>query len=261
MQKAALTSLVVFTFGGLAYAGPEAFSGKEMKEVVPVPPACEINWTGFYAGLHVGYGFADAEIHLVGLPPELFGNQTPGAIDPGEEGFLGGIQVGYNRQFGAFVVGVEADLSGTDMDGTNSLSPFFVDGREISESELTAHRDTDWFGTLRGRLGFTPHCRLLLYVTGGLAVGDVHASADSHQDDLIHYAASASDFRLGWTAGAGGEIALNRRWSLKFEYLYYDLDDLTFIANRAPPIGTPYQIRFNADASAYTFNTGLNFHF
>ena len=47
-----------------------------------------------------------------------------------------------------------------------------------------------------------------------------------------------SDVRLGWTAGAGLEYALNQSLSIKAEYLYVDLgsdilvlDDVTFRAH------------------------------
>jgi outer membrane immunogenic protein len=36
--------------------------------------------------------------------------------------------------------------------------------------------------------------------------------------------------RVGWTAGAGVEYALDRNWSVKAEYLYYDLGRTTVLA-------------------------------
>src|SRR5205809_343544 len=50
--------------GSSAYAGPEPIpSGKEMKQVAPVPPACP-QWTGFYAGAFGGYKFSNVDVDL-----------------------------------------------------------------------------------------------------------------------------------------------------------------------------------------------------
>src|ERR1700675_2149894 len=107
MKKAALTFLTIFTFCGLACAGPESLSGKEMKQVA-APPACEISWTGFYIGAHAGYGFGQADTEVTPLPV----GRAPAAIslDPDENGFFGGIQAGYNHQFSSFVLGLETDF-------------------------------------------------------------------------------------------------------------------------------------------------------
>ena len=70
---------------------------------------------------------------------------------------------------------------------------------------LAASQRIDWFGTVRARAGFTPVDRLLLYVTGGLAYGDVSYSAQSdfRPGGTIQYPAAFSRTKVGWTAGAG----------------------------------------------------------
>jgi outer membrane immunogenic protein len=121
------------------------------------------------------------------------------------------------------------------------------------------HQDIDWFGTARLRVGFLPTCRLLLYGTGGLAYGDVNFSADTNYVNSA-FPASASETKVGWTAGAGAEFALTRRWSVKVEYLYFDLGDESSTANRVPLI-PPFQVRYDWETTAHTVNVGLNFRF
>jgi len=134
-------------------------------------PAPVFNWTGFYVGAHVGYGFSDDA-----------------------DGFAGGFQVGYNWQFSRNIVfGVEADITGTDMNGTPAGLPFHI----------------DYLGTARARLGYTWD-RTMLYGTGGFAFSRA-ALAGLHDTDT------------GWVAGAGIEWAYSNAWTLKAEYLYYDL--------------------------------------
>jgi outer membrane immunogenic protein len=63
------------------------------------------DWTGFYAGGHVGGGW----------------------VGDGDGGFLGGGQVGFNYQISQWVLGVEADLSAAsgDLNWTSTLAGRF----------------------------------------------------------------------------------------------------------------------------------------
>ncbi len=60
------------------------------------------SWTGFYVGGHVGYGWASSRYNDF---TAAFG---PASINA--NGFLGGVQAGYNWQMNNFVFGVEADM-------------------------------------------------------------------------------------------------------------------------------------------------------
>jgi outer membrane immunogenic protein len=98
----------------------------------------------------------------------------------------------------------------------------------------TANQKIDWFGTLRGRVGWLPVNALLVYATGGLAYGHVRTNIafSEHIEQGANpidgsTAISQSSTRLGWTAGAGLEWMFAPRWSVKGEYLYYDLGSVT----------------------------------
>jgi outer membrane immunogenic protein len=62
---------------------------------------------------------------------------------------------------------------------------------------------------------------------------------------------------VGWAGGGGAEFAITRRWSVRLEFLYYDLGDQTFTASPNPP----FQVRNAAETTTYTINGGLNFKF
>ncbi len=87
--------------------------------------------------------------------------------------------------------------------------------RQRSDPLLVAGCETknDWLGTFRGRGGYA-FDRVLPYVMGGLAVGDIKANS---------VLGSASEARAGWTAGAGVEAAIAGPVTAKVEYLYADL--------------------------------------
>jgi outer membrane immunogenic protein len=204
------------------------------------PPA--FSWTGFYIGGNAGYGWSNANFTLASVgtrvPPfpqedvDASANATPRILNTNPHGFIGGGQFGYNYQTNRLVWGIEADFSFADIKGSDTKNgTAAVVSAPLSLAHITAigEQKLNYFGTVRGRLGFTPIDSVLLYATGGLAYGQVESNINTSDvgAPIITGPASgsASATRTGWTAGGGIETALAfaPRWSLKAEYLYYDL--------------------------------------
>ena len=158
-------------------------------------------------------------------------------------GFIGGGQFGYNWQFnGRGVAGFETDIAWTGQNrnaafASSTLISGFAPDAEADNATISSR--LDYFGTVRGRLGFLAAPSFLLYGTGGLAYGRVHSS--TVEAALVTPPAgcagvacpgsgggSFSDTRVGWTAGAGGEWMFAPNWSAKLEYLYYDLGSVNY---------------------------------
>ena len=171
------------------------------------------NWSGVYVGATVGYGWADTNV--TDLDFYSFSSFGDTEFDFDSDGILGGVFVGANWQSGNFVYGVEADISATDIENT-------VENTMIPGSGESFSNNIDWFGTIRGRLGYAMD-RTLVYATGGVAFADVESSYNDPLDDTFFI---ASDTAWGWTIGAGAEYALTDNWTLRGEYLYVDLEDL-----------------------------------
>jgi outer membrane immunogenic protein len=259
MKQLAVTLSALCATGALAFAGSDSKDMKQVATTTP-PPSCDYTWTGFYLGAHVGYGWGVGDTSFDPLPtPAAFGALDPESLGSNADGIFGGGQIGYNYQWNKLVFGVETDFSGADFSGTKHRSPIPAFGGGSNPDELTAHQDTDWFGTFRGRLGFTPMCRLLLYGTGGLAFGHTHYFANTDFGS-IDYPASSDETNVGWTAGGGLEYALSQHWSVKAEYLYVDLGDHGFTGN-PDPANPPFQVHYNAQTQEHTVNVGLNFKF
>jgi len=106
------------------------------------PPPAIYNWTGFYAGLNLGYQW--------GSVSNFSGNPS---------GIAGGGQIGYNWQVGQFVFGAETDIQASAADDTFAPWQF----------------SNPWFGTLRGRVGYAMN-NILFYGTAGLAYGNLKAN-------------------------------------------------------------------------------------
>jgi outer membrane immunogenic protein len=151
------------------------------------------------------------------LTPSHFRLKTDGAI--------GGGQIGCNVQSPSFVYGWEADLQS----GIGGSKRFDL-GVDAGATASILKHELDWFGTVRARSGFTPTPELLLYVTGGLAYGEISDSARifSTGGGLLGFFTDAeSGTRMGWVVGGGAEAGLPHGWSLKAEYLYVDLGSQT----------------------------------
>ena len=219
------------------------------------------NWSGFYIGGNLGYGWGNGDTDVSFLPsPGAFGlnNTTLGARSTG---VTGGAQLGYNWQIGSLVTGLEADIQGSDIKGSARANATLL-GTPIPVPDIVLSSETKlaWFGTVRGRLGITVTPDLLLYGTGGLAYGHVDASANYDQGEGVSAPVSISKTKVGWTAGAGAEWMFARNWSAKLEYLYIDLGNESAIGHvtLAPPeFNVGYTWRFRENIA----RVGVNYHF
>jgi Opacity protein and related surface antigens len=181
-------------------------------------PAPVFTWAGFYAGLNAGYawnGDDKSKIH------DYYGPLGYGSSKK-EDGFAGGLQVGYNFQSGSLIYGIEADINYSNMKRRDAGF-----GNYLSKAETyTVNSETSWFGTLRPRIGFAATDRLMVFATGGLAFGKVKTNGNYIQDSYL-LAGDNDDVRYGWTLGAGAEYAITDNFTVKGEYAYIDLGEKT----------------------------------
>jgi outer membrane immunogenic protein len=212
----------------------------------------------------------------------------PQAYDLAPRGIIGGGQIGYNWQFNpAWVVGLESDFQGADLDRTKNCVIVCNTAVAIVNTaagrafpvRFTANSYTnklDWFGTVRGRWGFTTG-PTLFYVTGGLAYGDVQRSGAVtgsttgvvFGNNTFAGTFSNSSVRTGWTVGGGVEAKLMGNWTMKGEYLYVDLGTVTDSFNTTfltstfgGQVGTTAATRtISSEITDHIFRVGLNYKF
>lgn len=203
-----------------------------------MPPA--FSWTGFYIGANGGYGWSNHQIYDFTVD-----NPT----GPDIKGGFGGGQIGYNYQMGTFVVGLEADFQGADISGS-VLDTNFGD---------TMRSKVDYFGTVRGRLGFAFNTALI-YATGGFAYG--HVNTEVSGPVLTGSSYDLDRMSTGYTIGGGVEYAFTPAWSVKGEYQYIDLgknDPISAagvsFSNLAPGITNVNNTAFS------TVRIGINYRF
>lgn len=200
------------------------------------------NWSGFYVGAQVGYGWSHADFS---------GSPAIPSGDHDENGFVGGVHVGHDWQAGSFVYGVLADVDYVNVDEFN-LNGVTAAQPPFGGKEEDYAYDVDWLATARVRAGFLPTDRILVYGTGGLAVAGIETSG--RRETLGRpFTDEGSDVEIGGVIGAGVEFALAKNWSVKTEYLHYDFNTATI------DVGLPDNPRF--DPSMDTVKVGFSFRF
>jgi outer membrane immunogenic protein len=216
----------------------------DMRQPTKAPPLAPVwSWTGFYLGGHLGGGWmTDDRVIVAGAGTGTASSGTDG-------GFLGGLQAGYNAQFGAWVLGIEGDIAWTAIDISTTNPSTVAPG-----ATTTATSDVDWIATLTGRAGYS-WSNWLIYAKGGAAWMDVNYSRTFSPAVVV--VNSISDTRVGWTIGAGIENAFAGNWSWKLEYNYLDFGSKTY--NFTTTTGAVTAVRIEQDA--HIVKAGVNYRF
>jgi len=183
------------------------------------------DWSGFYAGVHLGYGFGNFDFSDV---PDT--DHYAGLDLDDEDGLFGGGQIGYNIQSGAWLFGVEGDIAAT---GIHPEDP--------SYGLVSVNAEIGFIATARGRVGYA-FGDVAIYATGGAAFLDVDANYGIDSDD---------DLAMGWTAGGGIEGMITENISAKLEYLFIDATAENLALSPDTDI----------DIELHTIKAGLNYHF
>lgn len=217
-----MRSATVFCLAAAALSGSALADGRD--------------WSGFYAGAHSGYGWG--QNRLADDNPAYFYE-----IDPG--GVIGGGQLGYNYQFGAYLIGLEGDATIGALD--KRMDPADAGGA-FDEVSI----EVDYLASVRLRFGMV-FDDTLIYATGGVGFA---AWTDRNFIGGSEFGDGADHDRTGWTAGLGVEHGVAEQWTAKVEYLHYGFDD-----EIQPPAMFWYIGADNFESSFDTVKVGLNYHF
>jgi outer membrane immunogenic protein len=203
----------------------------------PVIYAPIFTWTGFYVGLNAGYGWQNSsDVTFYNTVTNTF--VTVSNTSNSDGGFVGGGQLGYNWQMGQIVFGAEADIQYADLGHNNNYYPYWYGSGSSN----------NYFGTVRARLGFAVD-RALLYVTGGLAYGDVGGNFFG-----------SSNTKAGWTVGAGVEYAFTNNWTARVEGLWVNIDSGNKVGYFTY-LGNPWTATSNKNDGFGVVRAAINYKF
>lgn len=204
-----------------------------------VAPAA-YDWSGFYAGVNAGVAWNNTDVDNQYTMNDRAVSALAHNLESDQSAFSGGGMLGYNYQIDRVVLGIEADINYLGFSEQTDYDRSHVDPRGATwESTNELSFEADWFGTLRGRLGFA-FDNVLLYGTGGAAYGhmkvehDYSGFSDDNRGATVD--GSVDTVNWGWTVGGGVEYGVEN-WSLGVEYLFVDLgsadweSDVTFLDN------------------------------
>jgi outer membrane immunogenic protein len=240
--------VIWFAIAAAALSGVNIASAADMAAVKKAPPApVAPDWSGFYMGLHGGWGFANSTATSRTDSATLGSLLAPASFDAGDSGSLFGVQAGYNWQFGNWVLGVEGDISGVGIGGFDSDVPLRTIGLGAPALRFGAdnfmRQEINWLASARGRLGYASGAGLI-YATAGAAWANVDYQANTSDDSILcagagcAWPAAFSDTRLGWVVGGGYEWAAASNWTLRGEYLFYSFGGASTTASTMLSGGT-----------------------
>jgi outer membrane immunogenic protein len=249
------------------------------------------DWNGFYVGFNVGESRdwsssqdswtwfnnypAGTSIGVGGGPvtilaaPTTFTTTFNNQYRHDSVGLIGGLQWGYNWQFGRLLFGVEGDWSWSNEKDSVTYSaqpvhaifppfPQFFFAPNTTQG-WTSEEKIDWLTTWRARLGWA-YDSYLWYVTGGVAWAKIETnyslfSSPGTNGDVTGVGAAwglpggaaganFSTIKTGWVLGGGVETSIGalfglaaNNWTMKLEYLFVDLGNVNnAIGNTLVPL-------------------------
>lgn len=250
------------------------------------------DWSGPYIGVFGGYvqprddknetlvfdrdldGSYDDTVVTAGganaFGPGFCSDQISGSAtrcDPDGSGVEGGVRLGYDMQFGSWVVGAVGEVAGADVEDS-------VTGFSTTPAYYSLTRNLDHMAALRARVGYAAG-PALIYATGGLAYGKIDNRFVTNNSANSFTVTSDEEDADGYQFGGGVEWRLAPRLTVTGEYLYSDLEagdyNIRVAGNGTTPATNPFILPPNTTGTDMTrsgdsfrshgFRLGMNVRF
>jgi len=220
----------LYALGALAIGATSAHAADLIVDpVVYTEPATysSFDWSGFYAGIHGGYGWGTQTDDQSDLFEEITVSDT--VLDEFDiDGFIGGVHAGANMQMGQFVLGVEGDVDWTSIGGS------FDGSYDGGFYQRTLEQTSNWQASLRARGGIVMDERTLLYGTAGVAWAEGELSVTGFNGETPITPSTDTQTHLGWTVGIGAEHAFTDSVLGRAELRYTSFGDETYATTDGP---------------------------
>lgn len=239
------TTIFIILFNSVLLYVPNVFS----HPLTPIKETFQTDWAGSYAGLIVGgqLGHSKDKTGTFGY------NGDNNQWTYNTSGFNTGAEYGYHHSFHQLLVGAEIELGYLGMEGRGAqpASP---------NLDTFGKSSNDFYTTLRARAGTEFHHYLVSLSGGVIGVNAVNQVIDKCNiapcgGGVVF--AKRNGFLWGYTVGAAIEHLLENGWSVKFEYLYFDLGNQNL--NGTTNLGTNYN--WTVQTYGNIIRSGINYHF
>ncbi|WP_455480960.1 outer membrane protein [Bartonella sp. B12(2025)] len=222
--------------------------------VAPVIVAPTFSWTGLYIGGQIGGFSSKPKMDIITKGKNVSFNQD---LVPKPSGFMGGLYAGSNIDLSnGLILGVDTDIMWSDKDDSKTTPTYDIipdhltyinsilkeSGIKIGDKVLKAgdkrtHNFTlkqKWAGATRVRIGFAAE-RIMPYIAGGVAytqLQDIKSILITEKDKGgVLASGNISDEKktlVGYTLGAGIDLAMTNNVILRAEYRYSDFGKKKF---------------------------------
>lgn len=181
----------------------------------PAASMADSSWTGPYVGLSAGW--AGSDVDWAFNPPVP--NASNQAFSFSDDKVAISPYLGYQHQFGAFVIGAEVGYKAL-LDDDFALH----DGYGTGSGSFAASK-IDGIFTVGGRLGYAFGNQWLLYGTGGYARATVETDLISKATGAAVAGFHTSEHQDGWYIGGGADYKLTDHLLLGIEYQHLSFDE------------------------------------
>jgi outer membrane immunogenic protein len=206
-----------------------AAPGAQAAEILKAPTTARVqvqDWEGFYVGGHIGYGWSTVDYLF---PVDTYYNLIadigkPFSVAP--DGVLGGFHVGYNWQYGNWVIGIEGSYDFSNIKNRR-VGVFAIFPEDVYSTRLRS------VYSVTGRVGWAVN-QWLFYGKGGWAGSkfDLYIVSGNPGPGIV---VDLNGNLQGWTAGAGIEYMIQPNIILGLEYDHFDFNGKTLTGFESPP--------------------------
>jgi len=214
----------------------------------PAPVAAPFSWTGFDVGVQGGYGWGAENDDLSLSQFEFTADHFNGS------GAIGGAHIGYDQQFGSFVLGVRGEFDFSGLHGSTHATSYTDNAPCYEGCTLSLSFRNTWQAFLLARAGVA-FDRLLVYATGGLAIADDRESVvmTDYYEDL--WTGSQTNTLVGGAIGLGAEYAFDEHWRLGAEWRYANFGKADYSA--FGPLTVNYKAGFSENLGLVSLSYGF----
>lgn len=230
----AIALITYIVFGGKARASDAPGSRAPQQQIVTAQ--APLDWSGFYTGLHGGYGWAETSGQIGPFGP------TTITYGGDRDGFFYGAHIGAQKQFGGLVLGVEGSLSKANIEGSSAVGGIILP----PGSSLTTSYHMAWLATAEAKAGLDMG-RLLPFATAGGACAQGKAGVSFTSPGPSFSANSSDEYNCGWTVGAGADWMVTQNIIATVKYNYVDFGSSTpcfaFPGSGGACVGVPFDVK------------------